>query len=175
MKRALSFALLLAAAWTSVGCHRRKNPAPQAAETGSRFAANVHMGDPKSASQLLGGFYDIENGGWRWTGKQFTVELGPPYGAAQRGATLELSLSVPPVVIEKSRTVTLGASVDGNALPEETYSQPGDYVYRRDVPAALLQGESVKVTFTLDRTIQAAGGDTRDLGVVAVSAGLKGK
>ena len=51
--------------------------------------------------QLVSGFYGIETGAWRWTGKQFAVALGTPAGAAQKGAVLELKLTVPPVTIEK--------------------------------------------------------------------------
>jgi hypothetical protein len=175
MNRALGVALLAAALWAPVGCHRKKATESATVEEAPRVASTVHTGDPKSAPQLLSGFYDIENGAWRWTGKQFTVELGVPFGAGQKGATLELDFSIPDVAIAKSKTLTLAASVDGNSLPPETYSKAGEYTYQRDVPAALLQSGSVKVTFTLDKTIQAGGGDLRDLGVVAASIGLKGK
>jgi hypothetical protein len=169
-------ALLAAVLWAPVGCHKKRNPAPEAAvEEGPRTATTVTLGDPKSAPQLVSGFYDIENGAWRWTGKQFTVELGVPLGAAQKGAALELNFTIPDVVIDKSKSVTLAASVDGNTLPPETYTKAGEYTYRRDVPPALLNAASVKAAFTLDKTIQAGGGDLRDLGVVAATVGLKGK
>ena len=29
-----------------------------------------------AAQQVVSGLYDIEDGSWRWTTKQFTVELG---------------------------------------------------------------------------------------------------
>jgi hypothetical protein len=174
MKRALVAALLAVALCAAAGCHRRKKAEPEAAaETGPRIASTVHLGDPKSAPQLIGGFYDIESGAWRWTGKQFTVELGVPFGAAQKGAALVLDLTVPPVVIEKGKSVTLAAAVDGNPLPPETYQTPGDYTYRREVPAALLGHDSVRVTFTLDKTVQAGGGDLRDLGIIATTVGLQ--
>lgn len=176
MNRALSAALLAAVLWAPVGCHKKRNAEPQAAvEEAPRLATTVHTGDAKSAPQLVSGFYDIEDGAWRWTGKQFTVELGVPVGAGQAGAALELDFTIPDVVIQKSKNVTLAASVDGNTLPPETYTKAGEYAYQREVPAALLKGSSVKVTFTLDKTIQAGGGDLRDLGVVATSVGLKGK
>ena len=182
MNRALSVALLGAVLWAPVGCHKKEKPAPEAAaataapaEAGPRIATTVHTGDPKSAPQLVSGFYDIENGAWRWTGKQFTVDLGVPFDAARKGATLTVDLTLPDVVIDKSKSVTLAASVDGNVLPPETYSKAGEFTFERDVPAALLGGEKVRVTFTLDKTIQAGGGDLRDLGLVAASIGLKGK
>ena len=173
MKRVLGVALLAAVLWAPAGCHKKKG-AEAAVEEGSRTATMVTLGDPKSAPQLVSGFYDIEGGAWRWAGKQFTVELGVPFGAGQKGAALELNFTVPDVVIAKSKTVTLAASVDGNALPPETYSQPGQYTYSRNIPPALLHAATAKVTFTLDKTIQPGGGDQRDLGIVAASIGLKG-
>jgi hypothetical protein len=176
MNRALGMALLAAVLWAPSGCHRNKKTTSAATvEEGPRTATTVTLADPKSAPQLLSGFYDIENGAWRWTGKEFTVELGVPFGSGQKGAALELHFTIPDVVIEKSKTVTLAAAVDGNTLPPETYTKAGEYTYQRDVPPALLNAGSLKVTFTLDKTIQAGGGDLRDLGIVAASVGLKGK
>ena len=48
----------------------------------------LNMGDPKVEPQLVTGFYGVEAGAWRWTAKQFTVALRPPFGAAQKGAKL---------------------------------------------------------------------------------------
>src|SRR5579885_136828 len=96
MKRALVAALLAVAVCAASGCHRKKKTEPEAAaEAGPHIASTVHLGDPKSVPQLIGGFYDIESGAWRWTGKQFTVDLGVPLGAAQKGAALTLDLTVP--------------------------------------------------------------------------------
>ena len=107
----------------------------------TRVPTTVQLGDPRAAGQVVSGFYDIEDGAWRWTGKQFVVELGTPLGAAGRGATLELHFTIPPVVIEKNPSITLSASVDGNVLPPETVTKPGEYVYKRDVPASLMNAE----------------------------------
>ncbi len=178
--RAAALALLAVSAVLSLACSSAPQPAPQSAVTqpapaqpAQGLATTVHMGDPKSAGQLIAGFYGIEAGAWRWTGKQFAVELGTPYGAAAKGAAVEFKLSIPAVVIEKSKSVTLTASADGTALPPETYSAPGAYTYHRDLPPALLAHDSVKVTFTLDKTFHPGGGDLRELGVVASSVALK--
>lgn len=165
----LAVAVLL---WTPVACKRKGPAAEQKAVEAKRIATTVQMGDPRAAGQLVSGFYDIEDNAWRWTGKQFVIELGTPLGAAGRGATLEFQYTVPPVVIEKNGPVTLSASVDGNVLPPQTVSSAGEQVYKADVPAALLGGESVKASFTLDKAMPPSGGDQRELGVVARSASL---
>lgn len=152
------------------GC-KRKSGAPSVQEA-RRVPIAITMGDPRSAQQLVSGFYEIEGAAWRWTAQQFVVELGTPLGSGGRGATVELRLTVPPLAIEKNQAVTLTAAVDGNVLPPETYSKPGDYVYKQDVPASLLGRESVKVSFEVDKPIVPGGGDQRVLGVIVTSAAL---
>ncbi len=163
---------LAALLWAPLGCKHRKSEAPLIAPETARIPTTVHIGDPRAAGQLVSGFYDIEDNAWRWTGKQFEIELGTPLGAAARGATLELQFTIPPVVAEKNHSLTLSASVDGNLLPPETFTKAGDFVYKRDVPPALMVAESVKVVFELDKTMSPGGSDTRELGVVATTAGL---
>jgi hypothetical protein len=161
-------ALLVTLALAPLGCKRKKagNEAP-------RMASTIHMGDPRTATQLIIGFYGIEQNAWRWTARRFSLVLRPPQGAAQKGAFLEVRLTVPPVIIEKLKTISLSAIIDGDTLPPETYTQAGDYTFSREVPPALLAGESVRVDFRLDKSMPPSGADLRDLGVVVLSAGLE--
>jgi hypothetical protein len=131
------------------------------------------MGDPKVEPQLIKGFHTIEAGAWRWTEKNFTVALRPPFGAAQKGAKLSVKLTVPPPTIEKLKTVSLSATVAGSALAPETYTTPGDYMYVRDVPASLLGGDSVRFDFQLDKAMPPSGGDIRELGIIVFNIGLE--
>jgi len=166
-------ALVLALALAPAGCKRPpKVQVQETVEEGPHMASSINMGDPKQESQLVSGFYGIEGNAWRWTAKQFTAVLKTPLGAAQRGGTLELGLTVPQAVIDKLKTVTLTASVDGNALSPETYSVAGPASYKRDVPASMLSGENVKVDFQLDKAVPPGGGDMRELGIVAGSLSL---
>ena len=159
--------LLLTLAFAPLGCKRK--PAGQEAPG---MASTIHMGDPRIGNQLVSGFYGIEQNAWRWTGRRFSLELRPPFGAAQQGATLKLRLTVPPVIVEKLTSISLSATIGGSTLPPETYTQPGDYTYTRDVAPALLAGESVRVDFELDKSMPPTGADLRDLGLVVLSAGL---
>lgn len=170
-------ALVLALAFAPLGCKRK--PAAvhvqQTEEEAPRMASTVNMGDPRNETQLVNGFYGVEEGAWRWTARQFTVVLRPPFAAGQKGAVLKARLTVPDPVIAKLKTVSLSASIGGHSLSPETYTQPGSYTYTRDVPANLLGGESVKVEFQLDKAMPPSGGDMRELGVVMLSIGLEGK
>jgi hypothetical protein len=153
-------------------CKRHKSSPSQSAEELKRIPISVTIGDPRSAQQLINGFFDIEDKAWRWTTKQFTIELGTPLGASGRGATLEFQFVIPEVALQANKLVTLSAAVDGNVLPPQTYTQGGNQLYKQDVPPSLLSRESVKVVFDVDKTYTPGGADTRALGVIALSASL---
>ena len=167
-------ALLLSLAALAVGTAGCRKHGAEAEEPYSMQPA-VRMSDPRAQMQLVSGFYGMEQGAWRWTKQRFSALLRPPAGAAQKGATLTLRLSVPDVVISRLQSVTLTGSVNGQALPPETYDHAGPYAYTRDVPAELLGGESAKVEFQLDKVMPPAPPDLRELGVVVLSLALNSK
>ena len=125
--------------------------------------------------RLLESGVGIEQGRFRWTMGQFSVNLRPPLHASERGAKLVLNLGVPEPVIQKLKSIKLSASVDGVALPEETYSKPGGFVYSRDVPAAALAKSVVTVSFALDKCLAPSDADRRELGVVMTAVGFEAK
>ena len=106
---------------------------------------------------------------------QFTVALRPPRNAALKGATLHLKFTIPEAVVAKLKTMSLSASVNGTALSPETYTQPGEFDYSRDVDPKLLTGDAVNVDFTLDKFLPAGMVETRELGVIATSVGFEAK
>jgi hypothetical protein len=145
------------------------------APSAPKLLTAVNMGDPKGEKQLISGFFAIEANAWRWTGKDFAVNLRPPIGSAAQGATLNFQLSVPQTAIDKLHSVTLSATVNGTILAPETYSHEGQAEYKRDLAPGLLTGESVRIDFHLDKAMPPADGDKRQLGVVARSVALEAK
>jgi hypothetical protein len=176
MKPALPICLVLALAIAPLSCKRTKTVQVQPTdEEGPRLAAVVHVSDPKIEPQLVSGFYAIEGNAWRWTAKQFSVVLRVPSGASQRGATLDLALTVPQVTIDKLTSVTLSGSIEGHPLPPETYTKAGPYHYKQDVPPGALTAASAKLQFNLDKAMPPANGDQRELGIIVASIGLESK
>jgi hypothetical protein len=171
-------AMLAAGALWCAGCSSNKVPAKETVEetpTAPQLLSAVNMGDPKAEKQLLSGFYAIEANAWRWTGKDFSVALRPPVGAAAQGATLDFELSIPQAAIDKLHSVTLSATVNGTTLAPETYSHEGAASYKRELAPNLLGGDVVRVDFHLDKAMPPANGDMRQLGVVARSVALEAK
>jgi hypothetical protein len=165
------------AGFTVSACKRRERKirVQQTEEDAAILTSVARMSDPHSAPQLLKGFYAIENNSWRWTAGSFAVALRPPRNAMMNGATLHLRFALPDAVLAKVKTVTLSASVNGTALPPETYTKAGEFDYSRDVDAKLLAGEAVNIEFKLDHFVPAGAIEDRELGVIASSAGLEPK
>lgn len=135
----------------------------------------VSAGDPAHAVQFVQGFYDIEQGSWRWTRGKFSITLQAPGGAAQKGATLELKFVLPGAVFTKTGPIAMSASLDGNALPPEKFEKEGPQIFRRDIPAALFRGPSVNIEFSLDKFLAAGAVEERELGIIVQTAALMAK
>lgn len=150
-----------------VGCHRVSGP-----------ASVIHMDDPETARQLLAGFYGVEGGtgdqAWRWTTSDFSLALAPP-GNSTHGARLRLKLYFPETQIHKLGPMTLTASIDGQPLKPETFSNGGAYDFVRDVPACFLDTNVLPVSFSFDRYLPKSDTEGRDLGAVVLMAALEPK
>ena len=176
MRKQLAFrcaALAVVLALGGAGCRRHKVAVRDTDEAPGRLRSVVDMSDPRTAGQLLSGFHAMEDSAWRWTAREFSVNLARPPEAAQKGATLTVRLTVPPVSIGKLKSLKLSAAVNGAPLDPQTYTASGNYVYRRDVPANLLRDDPVRVDFSLDKAIPPGNPDVRELGLVVLSVGLQ--
>jgi hypothetical protein len=86
---------------------------------------------------------------------------------------LVFRFNVPETVIQNLKEVRLTAKVGPAALPPESYSKPGEYVYSRIVPPEAVAGDSATVDFELDKYLAAGASDPRELGVVATIIGFE--
>ena len=157
------------------GCKQHKRVTVETVEESPALASWVATADPHAATQLLSGFYGVEQNSWRWTAGRFSVRLRPPRTAATKGALLQLKFTIPDVSMAKLKAVSLSATVNGTALAPESYTKAGEYIYSRDVPANLLGGDVVRVDFSLDKAIPPGASDRRELGVVATTVGFQPK
>ena len=162
----------------SAGCNRNRSKADATIEEALPSKTEqimIQANDPAASAQLIKGFHTLEQGRYRWTMGQFSVILRPPAQASERGARLILQLAIPESSIQKLKSVKLSASVEGVALPEETYTKPGGHAYSRDVPPQVLAKRVVTVNFKLDKYLPPGDLDRRELGVVMTAVGFEAK
>ena len=173
-RAAVLFIVLMAV--VSLGaCKSRNRTRVQTDEEPPRMAAVLSMADPRANAQLVNGFYPVEQNAWRWTASKFSVILRTPRSADQKGATLKLKLTVPDSVIQQVKSTGVSATLNGVDLAPESYTQSGEYIYTRDVPARAFAGDSVKIDFALQKFIPPGPVDARELGIVVSMVGLEGK
>lgn len=160
----------------SIGCSPNHSITPEpTAEEPARLASAIAMADPPRANQLIRGFHRLEEGSWRWTEAKFAASLGTPPGASRSGAWLVLKFSLPPILLQHFKTVTLSSELDHTPLAPETYDASGPHEYRRDVPAPLLKHDAAQVEFSLDHFLAAGTVEARELGLIVTSVALEPK
>jgi hypothetical protein len=187
----LGFVALVAA--SGAGCAKEKpkegapvperataQPPPQTVPAASTVAApkplvsSFSVAEAENERQLVDGFYPLEHGRWRWTQKQFGVELAPPAGPKEKGLLLRFKLNMPEAALKAYKTVTLSAKVDGTELKPKKLSKNGDHEYTADLPASVVEKQKLRVDFTLDKSFTPEG-DARELGLIAHSFAVEPK
>jgi hypothetical protein len=167
-----SFVILSASAIS--GCHGHDlDLSDRTEEEPPPLAARVDMADPRTARQLISGWWSVEDSTWRWTARKFAVILRPPIGAAKAGAVLRCNFTLPEVVFSHCKQVTLSASMQGRPLAPETYTHPGAAPYTRAIPADILSVHSVRIDFELDKAMPPSQADSRELGLIARGVSLE--
>jgi hypothetical protein len=174
--RSLSLTLILIPLLlVGAGCKRRNRSAGQP----QVIASTIFAGDPTVAAHFAKGFYTVEENAWRWTAKDFAVDLSPPLHADQKGAQLVVKLVVPDAEIQKLPSVQLSASIQGYKLESQTYTKGGQYTYTRDVPADEFKDKQpsdvMRIDFSVDHTLPPTGNDIRELGIIVSEVGLIAK
>lgn len=123
---------------------------------------NLPMNAPEAGQQIVGGVYDLENGQWRWMSKSATILLKPP----AQPTPLTVRFTIPDA--SPARQVTL--ALNDTIIASQTYPAPGTYSIVS--PPAQPEGDTAKLTITLDKSFSVPG-DSRDLGIILTEAGFK--
>lgn len=113
-----------------------------------------------SRIRLLSGWHRLEQDSFRWTEQNFSVTVRQP---VQPGAKLHFGFVLPSELLDTPLTLT--ARADGIALPAATYSEPGEQVYRAELPDALRGKEELRIEFVASKILR-SGSDTRELSLL---------
>ena len=157
------------------GCSRPEDAQDSAAETPKGRAETKYSyaqtSDLRVASQLGPGWYQIEDGGWRWMAREAQLTLRvPETGPAQ----FEVRLTFPKGHMALTGPVKFSVLFNDQPFAEETYTKDGDYKLTKDVPPGILTHGPMRVTLRLSKARPPGmGGDLRELGAVVVGVGFK--
>ncbi len=173
MRRLIGVIAILALA--SGGCRLKKKSKAASVEDDGQLASVVNVADPRTSVQLTRGFYNVEADAWRWTMKNFSVALRPPKDSPQKGATLQMSFTIPEVIFNRVGPITVTARVNGTDAGSQTFSSAGAQTFSHDVPGSALGGDVVAVDFALDKSLPPNEQDSRELGLVVSTIGLTSK
>jgi tRNA (mo5U34)-methyltransferase len=112
--------------------------------------------------ELLAGWHDSEETGWRWTAREFAVRVH----AAEGARSLTMKLYIAEESVQRLGPLTLSATVEGRPLLPAVYDAPGLATYVRELSPA--SGE-VEVHFTLDKALPPEERDSRERGVIVAA------
>ena len=130
----------------------------------------LHVGDLRARPQLLGRWYSIEDGGWRWMGKQAQAVLRTPQ---ESPVDFELRLYFPEDHMKRAGgPVTVSVLLGNGLLVEKTYHEPGGYTIRQPVMTASLSQPATRVAVRLNRAVPPTGEEERELGAVVLGLGF---
>jgi hypothetical protein len=125
--------------------------------------AFLEMGSPEIAGQIVSGVYGVESGRWRWMGRKAVLALRVP----AQPAPIAARFFIPPQAVARRVTVLL----DDKEIAAQSYTQPGAYSLQS--PPLRPDRAAVLISIVVDATFRTPG-DSRDLGIVLMSAGFVG-
>jgi tRNA (mo5U34)-methyltransferase len=117
---------------------------------------------------LLEGWHQAEDSGWRWTEKQFAARATNHLGG--RHSSIAMRLYAPPLLIEKFGSISLHAKIDGSEVQPFVMREAGIHNFLRKVPEP---GEVTEVVFHLDHALGPDAEYSRELGVIVASLEFK--
>jgi SAM-dependent methyltransferase len=117
--------------------------------------------------ELLEGWHESEETGWRWTAREFAVRAR----AAVAAPTLEMQVWIAEESFRQLGEITLAASVNGRDLAPAVFSVPGLATFTRK-----LQGVApgiLEARFRLDKALPPDANDARERGVIVAKIAVE--
>jgi hypothetical protein len=122
----------------------------------------VPMGAAESGQHIVSGAYQIEEGRYRWVGREFRLLVKAPRERADVVAVLYIPDVAP------ARRFAL--AVNGRTVLERQFDKPG--LYTLEAKDVAVGTADVLVTITADKAFSSPG-DTRELAFILQEAGLR--
>jgi SAM-dependent methyltransferase len=117
--------------------------------------------------ELLDGWHESEETGWRWTAKEFAVRV--PITAAVE--TLKMQVWIADESIRQLGEITLAASVNRRDLAPAVFSAPGLATFIRTLDC--IEPGPLEVRFRLDKALPPDATDSRERGVIVAKIAVE--
>ena len=124
--------------------------------------SDLPMNAPEAEQQIVSGVYQLENGQWRWMGKQAVFLLKPP------GTPSPLAVRF--VIPDAAPARKIAIAVNNQVVTTQDYPAPGSFVLQTEKTNP--PGDSVKVTISVDK-IFSPQSDRRELGIILTDVGFR--
>ncbi len=174
--RILLAILLLLGLWLT-GCGqppKEVRSAPQEPAAGRKPEPQysyTQMNDLRATPQLLSGWYPVEDGAWRWMGREAQVMLRAPENPP---AQFEVRLAIPRGHLAITGPLTLSVLFNNRPFAEQTYNSEGAFTFTKPVPPGTVSPGAVQVTLRVNKARPpGTGGDLRELGLVILGLGFR--
>ena len=148
--------------YATSGCQEGSDPVRGERDQRAYCMLRSKLPHPWLDADLAGGWHAMENYGWRWTERVFSVRL--PRGSSA-APMLRLRFTLPEPIVRAIGPVRLQASVNGVPLPAREYASAGEHDYAEAIPPAALTGDLLSIRFELDKALEPSDRDARQLGV----------
>jgi len=116
--------------------------------------------------ELLDGWHESEETGWRWTRREFAVRI---HG---NGAALNMNVYVPEELLQRLGPLTLSATAGGRDLEPAVYETPGPHTLVRRLDAAA-GGAELLLQFRLSGALPPDQDDDRERGIIVTSIAVE--
>ncbi len=163
LNRILNRAGWLVRSTRTVGCLEDSNPVESAADERMFVLARSRFRFPELHLRLLKGFHAIERESWRWTAKEFGIEVTLP--PTCKFTNFALKLFVPDFLARESSPVKVHCSSEGEQAGTLTLDSPGLIEFRGIFSPRMLQKAAVPLEFEVESSYVAPG-DRRELGIL---------
>ncbi len=131
----------------------------------------IRTNDLRAAPQLLSGWYQVEEGSWRWMARRSEAVLAAPKRSPSK---FEVELALPNGHLALTGPVKLTVLFNHQWFAEQTYAAEGPGALGRTVPPGLLVSGPLLVTLEVNKARPpGVGGDQRELGAIVLGLGFK--
>jgi SAM-dependent methyltransferase len=149
--------------FTTIGCTRGSDPAHGDRDERA-YCLLESRACPAYSVKLLEGWHPLEQNSFRWTSRNFSIELRKTLPLEAR--TFRMKFHLPEAVVRASGPITLRAKVNGTDFSPETFAKEGEYSYAIDLGRRISKGGPVRIDFSVDKAMTAGELDSRELALI---------